>query len=207
MTRTATQLPLPLPRRGGKRRGAGRKPKGPLALVSHRARERFDKPTPVHVTLRVRRDVWNLRSRRAFRRIRACFEKSCGRFGARLVEFSVQGNHLHLIVEADSNAALSRALQGLGIRIAKALNAMMKRAGAVFADHYHSRLLKTPTELVNAIRYVLGNAAHHFGAQARGAGGTPHDPFSSASLEERAGVLAKPIGWLLRVGWKRAAPP
>ena len=153
----------------------------------------------------MRDHVWNLRSGRSFRRIRACFEKSCGRFGARLVEFSVQGNHLHLIVEADSNAALSRALQGLCIRIAKALNALMKRGGAVFADHYHSRLLKTPTELVNAIRYVLGNAAHHFGHEARNGGSTAHDPFSSAGLEEREGVLAKPLGWLLRAGWKRAA--
>jgi len=196
--RASDQFSLALPHRGGKRRGAGRKPKGPRALVSHRARARFEKPTPVHVTLRVREEVWNLRSRRAFRRIRACFENSRGRFGARLVEFSVQGNHLHLIVEADSSAALSQALQGLCIRIAKALNALMRRAGAVFADHYHSRLLKTPTELVYAIRYVLGNAAHHFGGGGR-------DRFSSAGLEDREDVLAKPLGWLLRVGWKRAA--
>ena len=39
------------------------------------------------------------------------------------------GNHLHLIVEADGNEALSRAMQGLCIRIAKALNAMMNLAG------------------------------------------------------------------------------
>ena len=70
-----------------------------------------------------------------------------------------------LIVEADDNESLSRAMQGLCIRIARALNAMMNRAGAVFADHYHSRLLKTPTEVVRAIAYVLGNAAHHFGAR------------------------------------------
>src|SRR5438094_7098865 len=111
----------------------------------------------------MRDHVWNLRSRRAFRRIRRCFEKARGRFGGRLIHFSVQGNHLHLILEADDNRALSRALQGLCIRIAKALNAMMSRAGAVFSDHYWSRLLRTPTELVNAIRYVLGNHTHHYG--------------------------------------------
>src|SRR5437016_4466512 len=166
------QLALRLPQRGGRRVGAGRKPKGPRPLVSHRPRSRFEKPTPVHVTLRVREHVWNLRSRRSFRRIVSCFEKSCGRFGARLIEFAVQGNHLHLIVEADDNASLSRAMQGLCIRIAKALNAMMNRPGAVFSDHYHSRLLRTPTELVRAIAYVLGNAAHHFGLK-------EPDPFSS----------------------------
>lgn len=94
---------------------------------------------------------------------------------------------------------LSRALQGLCIRIAKALNAMMERPGGVFADHYWSRLLRTPTELVQAIRYVLGNHQHHYGE--RGI-----DRFSSAALatQDREAVLAPPAGWLLRWGWKRA---
>ncbi|SRR5260221_1131807 len=185
--------------RGAKRRGAGRTPNGPRALVSHKERPRFGKAMPAHVTLRVRNHVWNLRSRRSFRRIQACFEKSRGRFGGRLIEFSMQGNHLHLIVEADGSESLSRAMQGLCIRIAKSMNALMGRAGAVFSDHYHARLLRSPTELMKAIRYVLGNAAHHFAAD-----GT--DPFSSAALvpAERFTVLAVPLGWLLRDGWRRA---
>jgi putative transposase len=167
--------------------------------VSHDERPRFARRTPVHVTLRVRDHVWNLRSSRSYRRIRRAFKKARGRFGMRLIHFSIQGNHLHLIVEADDTRALSRGLQGLSIRIAKALNAMMGRSGAIFSDHYWSRLLRTPTELVNAIRYVLGNAAHHFGHAGA-------DPFSSGGLapEERHAVLESPLGWLLRVGWTRA---
>lgn len=182
---------LEFPRHGGPRPGAGR-PRG--NRVSHASRERFAKPTPVHVTLRVREHVWNLRSGRSFRRIRRCFDKARGRFGARLIEFSVQGNHLHLIIEADSDDALSRAMQGLCIRIAKALNAMMERAGAVFSDHYHSHVLRTPAELVNAIAYVLGNAARHFGM-------IEADPYSSAVSRD---LLAAPHGWLVRSGWERA---
>ena len=147
----------------------------------------------------MRDHVWNLRSGRSFRRIRAAFAKARGRFGARLVEFSVQGNHLHLILEADGSASLTRALQGLCIRIARALNKMMGRSGAVFGDHYHARLLRSPTELVRAIAYVLGNAAHHFGA--RGV-----DGYSSSALPADAGELAAPRGWLLTVGRRRAAP-
>jgi REP element-mobilizing transposase RayT len=184
---------LNFPSHGGRRPGAGR-PRG--AHVSHGLRPRFSRVTPVHVTLRMRDHVWNLRSGRSFRRIRAAFAKARGRFGARLVEFSVQGNHLHLIVEADGNEALSRALQGLCIRIAKALNRMMGRRGPVFGDHYHARLLRSPTELVRAIAYVLGNAARHFGR--RGA-----DPYSSRA-PEAAAVLAAPRSWLLREGWRRA---
>jgi REP element-mobilizing transposase RayT len=147
----------------------------------------------------VRDHVWNLRSGRSFRRIRRAFEKSRGRFGARLIEFSVLGNHLHLIVEADSSESLSRGMQGLCIRLARALNKLMSRAGKVFADHYHSRLLRSPTELVRAIAYVLGNFAHHFGGR-----GT--DRFNSAALPAGNDLLAQPRGWLLQVGRRQAAP-
>lgn len=144
----------------------------------------------------MRDHVWNLRSRRSLRRIQTCFERSRGLFGTRLVEFSVQGNHLHLILEADDNLALSRAVQGLCIRIARALNAMMERKGKVFGDHYHAHLLRSPAELVNAIAYVLGNAHRHFGRGSR-------DPYSSAVPSARP-ALAEPRGWLLRTGWTRA---
>jgi hypothetical protein len=68
--------------------------------------------------------------------------------------------------------------------------------GRVFADHFHSRLLKSPTEVVNAIRYVLENAARHHGD-------VDGDAFSSEDVEN-AGVLARPSGWLLRSGWLQA---
>jgi REP element-mobilizing transposase RayT len=185
---------------GGRREGAGRKPlpEG-KRRVSHLARERFEKATPAHVTLRIAPHVWNLRSARSFRRIVRAFAAHRGRHALRLIEFSVQGNHLHLVVEADSNLALSRGMQGLAIRIARALNSMMNRTGRVFADHYHSRLLRTPTELARAVAYVLGNAAHHFGR--RGA-----DPFASSgiALEIRARALEAPQTWLVRIGWRRA---
>jgi hypothetical protein len=68
----------------------------------------------------------------------------------------------------------------------------------VFADHYHSRLLRTPTELTRAIRYVVANASHHYGQEGA-------DPFTSRGPGSLA-ALAAPLGWLLRVGWRRAAP-
>jgi len=192
MSRGTRQRQLPF--HGGPRTGAGR-PRG--NRVSHHQRPHFARVTPVHVTLRVKQHVWNLRSARSWRRIRRAFEKARGRFGARLIEYSVQGNHLHLIVEADGSDALSRAMQGLAIRIAKALNAMMKRAGRVFDDHYFARLLRSPTELVRAIAYVLGNHRRHFGEPGA-------DAYSSAVLSpaERIEILCLPLGWLLR----RASP-
>ncbi|MFN2550189.1 MAG: transposase [Myxococcales bacterium] len=122
-----------------------------------------------------------------------------GRFGLRVVDFSLQGNHLHLIIEADSSSSLSRGMQGLCARIARALNRLMERKGKVFADHFHSRLLLSPTEVMRAIRYVLDNHRKHYGH-------TEADPYASSALAttEREEVLARPVTWVLRGGWRRA---
>jgi putative transposase len=190
----ARQIEMKLPTWGGKRRNAGAKPKGEKALVSHAGRPKFERVLPAHVTLRVCPGLPSLRSSRRFAAIRRSFAAARDRFGVRIVEFSVLGNHLHLIVEADSSDSLSRGMQGLCIRLAKALNNALSRKGSLFADHYHSRLLRTPTELAHAIGYVLENAAHRFELQGR-------DFFSSA---ERPDVLSEPRGWLLRIGRRRS---
>jgi len=147
------QLAFKLPQRGGRRKGAGRKPKGPRALVSHKVRPRFEKVAAVLVTLRVATHVWNLRSRRCFRVIEAAFASARERLGLRVIEFSVLGNHLHLLVEADSDASLARGMQGLTIRIAKGVNRVLGRRGIVWADRFHARALRTPREVRNALVY------------------------------------------------------
>jgi putative transposase len=202
--RVPRQLPLQLPIHGGKRIGAGRKPVGARAGVSHRRRPPLSPRHPVHTTLRVLPHVWNLRSRRAFRALGRAFARGKQRPGFRLVHFSVQGNHLHLIVEADDEVCLARGMQGLAVRIARGLNRMMQRRGEVFADRYHAHALKSPTEAARAIAYVVGNyfihAARRGEALTRGT-----DPFCSAAAHVT--LTAEAETWLLRVGWMRARPP
>jgi putative transposase len=104
------QQNLPPPLWGGARRGAGRKRKSPRKNVPHTTRKTFHRGA-LHVTLRMRREVWNLRTHRCFRALRRAFARGCERFGFRLVHFSVQGNHIHLIVEAPDAIALGRAMR------------------------------------------------------------------------------------------------
>jgi putative transposase len=184
---------LEFPSHGGRRKGAGR-PKGDR--VSHRARPSFSRPTPAHVTLRVRDDVPSLRSSRRFAAIRRAFKALQAKPSLRLVKFSVLGNHLHLIVEADDSVALSRGMQGLNTRVAKALNKVLGREGTLFADHYHSHLLRTPAEVANALAYVRTNALKHYGQIGL-------DYFSSDHADWRA-LLSVPVTWLLEFGWKLA---
>jgi REP element-mobilizing transposase RayT len=193
------QLPMRIRRHGGPRKRAGRKPAGATAGVPHMTRPALARRFPVHVTLRVRREVYNLRSKRCFRVIRGAFVAQNGREGFRLNHFSVQGNHMHLIVEADGKNSLARGVQGLEIRIAKRLNRLMQRRGAVFADRYHARILRTPSETRHAVRYVLCNLQRHMGRPIL------VDEYSSAAPSNAGGGLpAPPRTWLLRSA--RAAP-
>jgi len=150
--------------------------------------------------------VWNLRSGRCFRVIERALRGAREQFGFRAVHFSVQGNHIHMVAEAPDARALGRGMKGLAGRIAKGLNRLMARSGAIFADRYHARLLRTPREVRNAIVYVLNNARKHFGLRHL-------DPFSSAAWfdgwRERVATSADPPlvararTWLLGVGWRR----
>jgi REP element-mobilizing transposase RayT len=165
--------------------------------IAHVRRPSVDHRFPLHVTLRMDRHVWNLRSRRSFRIIRKALFAVSERFSS-ICEFSVQGNHIHLLVEAADKRHLSSAMRSLGVRIARNMNRLMARRGRVVAHRYHARPLRTPTEVRRARSYVLANHAKH--ARAWGQRATTIDEYSSASIAD----LPAPRTWLLRVGWKRA---
>ena len=196
----AKQLELGLPRRGGKRRGAGRprihsKPGLVGKEVPHLRRARFCALKAVHVTQRVRPGVGYLRRQATATVLLKAFADTAARGGVRIAHYSIQGNHLHLVVEAESTMALSRGIQGLAVRIARRLNERLGRRGPVFADRYHAHLLGSRREVANAIRYVIGNYQHH--AREHLPAGF-RDPLATA--EDRP--LQEPKLWLLRIGWR-----
>jgi hypothetical protein len=83
------------------------------------------------------------------------------KFGLKVVHFSLQSNHFHLVVEAATNAQLSRGMKSINVSFSKSLNALLTRKGSVFVDRYFMHILKTPLEVRNAIRYVLTNSSKH----------------------------------------------
>ena len=125
----------------------------------------------------------------------------------RIVQFSIQSNHLHLIVEAQDEHALSRGMQALSIRMVHAAHRALGHGGTIFADRYHAHYLKTPRETRAALLYVLQNWAKH------GPGGD-YDPRSSAlwfdgwtrpplaAVTEKS-LVARGRTWLVTVGWRR----
>src|SRR5262245_10708213 len=195
MVRRTDQLDLAFAARPkGKRRGRPRLHRG---NVVHRKRHGFERRLPVHVTLRMAPHVSNLRSRRSRLAVTGALYKGANRFGLKVVQAAIQGNHCHLLVEADHTAALTRGMKGLGVRIAKGLNRMMGRRGQVLRDRYHAHILKTPTEVRHAIHYIRHNHRQHM--EPLGAKFTPgwQDPYGSGSREFGL-TLPPPATWLVK---------
>jgi REP element-mobilizing transposase RayT len=199
-------FPEPKPR-GGARRGAGRKPRAAhLRQTPHRARPVHRKANPVHVTLRA--GLRSLRAQHVASTLLAALRDSI-RDWFRVVHYSVQDNHIHLILEAEDRDALWAGVRGLMVRIARRVNRLLRRRGPFWADRWHGRDLEGPRQVRNALVYVLQNHKKHARSAAL-------DPLSSAgSFDGFASALPaafRSIGppcvaaartWLLRVGWRR----
>jgi len=145
---------------GGKRKGAGRKPKGEKPLVSHRPRPRLKHYTPALVTLRLCANLPSLRDDGVLAVVKDARLKSA-REDLRIVHFSIQTNHLHLLVEAQDNAVLARGMKSFTVRLAKLLKREWRHKGRVFGDRYHLQVLGTPQQVRNALVYTLNNARKH----------------------------------------------
>lgn len=209
--RLPKQVALPTPRTwGGRRAGAGRTPSGVRSSVPHTPRPPHDPRNPVHVTLRAVRALASLRSDRVFPALSRTFAiASDDRF--RLLHFSVQTDHLHLIVEADGLHDLRRGLNRLAGLAARAVNRACRRSGAIWGERYHARALTTPREVRNGLVYVLLNFRKHLrappGIDPRSSGAW----FDGWADDEPVAAGPRPVvparSWLASVGWRRAGGP
>jgi putative transposase len=213
--------------RGGKRKGAGRPKSGAVASQPHKRRPRFKASEPVQVTIRAVKEVQRLRNFDAYHAVRKAMVATLGREDFRIVHVSIQGTHVHLLIEANDRLALARGMQAFQISAAKHLNAAItkrlglreRRRGAVFTDRYHATVIRTPRHARHELAYVLNNWRRHGESQKRVSGRWRIDPFSSApsfdgwrdidvrNVKWPATYLPLPVWepktWLLREGWRR----
>jgi putative transposase len=192
-------LPIQEPKTwGGRRKKAGRKPNGARALVSRKARPKLNGRWPVHVTMRVLPEIPSLRVLNGW--VKRALIAGSQKDGFRLIHFAILSNHLHLIAEADDRVSLSRGIQGIAIRISRAVNqALSRKRGKVFSDRFHEHVLRSLRETKAAVNYVIQNYRKH--CAKAGHPLAPHfvDPHSSAIYlaGEEPNPLPAPSFWLL----------
>lgn len=161
----------------------------------------------MHVTLRVAPGIKSLRQT-LFPVVRTAIA-GAQKPDFRVVHFSVQHDHVHLLVEARDKTALSRGLRGLSIRTARAVKRRLQRSGQVWGDRVHTRALPSPREVRGGLVYVLNNFRKHLATDPRRL-----DPCSSAAwfdgfadFRSRPPAGAAPVAaartWLAAVGWRR----
>jgi len=218
MTRSR-QIPIQFPCGwGGRRKGAGRKRVAARRRVSHRTRPVLNPRRPVLVTVRLADGLARLRGRKVVAVLRRAFAHGCDKGVFRICHFSVQGNHIHLVCEAVSAAALAMGIKAWKHRVTRRLNKLWGRNGTVWDDRYHLRLINNLRQVRNTLVYVLQNARHHNEYLPQWAKGI--DPYSSAYYFDgwrddgfRDGIpppaqdggppVAAPQTWFLTTGWRR----
>ena len=166
---------------------------------------------PLHITLRVRREIQSLRHRRFVAAFQASAREACERGEFRLCHYSIQRDHLHLVIEAVSKEALASGMKSIAARVARAVHRVFRRSGPVLFGRYHLRVLRTPREVRNALAYVLLNARKHWRQRYGVAPLVRLDVASSGAwfdgwirpppMPETPGAraVARPRGWLLRL--------
>jgi putative transposase len=187
-----------------------------MRRVPHLRRPTIKPRFPLHITKRLRPEAGRLRNFKMCKVLRAAFARGCRKRGFRICQFSIQGNHIHMICEAADADALARGVQGWSVRVARGLNRVRGRRGAVFEERYHVEILRTPRQVRNCLCYVLNNARRHgepIDPRWRGV-----DPFSSAWWFDgwrddgwRKGMpppaektVADARSWMLTTGWRRS---
>lgn len=156
------QLPINLflGQHGGRRPKCGRKrlkSKG----VSHRSREQVTGRDLLHINFKYKTYVRSDAFYEVFKR----GIKNSARFDFKILSFSIESNHIHLIAEAGNSDNLTLGMKSLTCTLSKGLNLIKNTNGKTQIERFHLHILKNPQEARNAINYVLFNHEKHTGTQ------------------------------------------
>ena len=165
--------------------------------------------------MRAVRGLPSFRQQRLFEAFERAF-RTTRREDFRIVEYSVQDNHVHLLVEANDNDALARGMKSFSVRADRLFNGALGRGrGRVWGDRYHRRALTSPRQVRNALVYCINNHKKHF----RITDGVPRlDPYASglwfkgwvgmrSREEEKPRPTEEPATFLLPHGLATPWPP
>jgi putative transposase len=202
---------LEFKRRGGKRKRAGRP--NVSGTVNHMKRPSVNFKKPLHLTLKLDKRVGTLRTKARLKAFQNNLRRA-KKFELHVLHYTVQFDHIHLMVETPDNDKLSRGMKSLAGRLGRLYS---QGTGKAFKGRYHLHQLSTPTETKRVYRYIFFNSAKH--------GGYLQDDFCSAEhfdgwehfgavddpdvppepVNPFPDYLSKPQSWLAKVGWTRAA--
>ncbi|MBC7430062.1 MAG: transposase [Bacteriovorax sp.] len=154
--------------------------------IRHIRRDRITKPTSMHLTIKVREYKADIKSKRILRAlhhaiIRARLKK------LKVIHYTLEYNHVHLLVEASDHKVMHRGMQALGISLSKSINKIKCLKGTVYKHRYHLKRLTSTQQLKNVLHYIFNNGIHHKRTS------SILDPYNSMPAEMRLEHIYKSV--------------
>ncbi len=166
--------------------------------IRHCERERINKPTSLHLTIKVRDNKADIKNKSLLKALHHAIKRARLK-NLKVLHYSLEYNHIHLLVEASSNGIIHQGMQALGISLAKKINAIKRLKGTVYKHRYHLRKLTSLRELKNVLYYIFNNGIHHSRTSSM------LDPYNSlpafVHLQSLYGPVAKKIEADIERSW------
>lgn len=128
--------------------------------IRHVRRLRLKKASSLHLTIKVRENKADIQSKRILKALHHAIKRARLK-GLKVVHYTLEYNHLHLLVESVDNKTLHKGMQSFGITIAKAINKIKRTKGSVYKNRYHLKLISSPRQLRNVLHYIFNNGVKH----------------------------------------------
>lgn len=128
--------------------------------IRHIARDQLKRKTSLHLTIKIEKTKAGLKNKDILKQLHTSIKKA-RIIGLRVIHYTLEFDHIHLLVEVDNKEQLGKGMQSFGISFSKGINKIKSLSGRVFKTRYHFRKLKTKQEIKNVIHYILGNSIKH----------------------------------------------
>lgn len=128
--------------------------------IRHISRDEIKRPTPLHLTIKIEKSKAGLKNKGILKILHHAIKKS-RLVGLKIIHYTLEFDHVHLLVEATDKVSTSKGMQSFGITFSKGINKIKNLKGRVFKTRYHYRKLNSAREIKNVLNYILGNSIKH----------------------------------------------
>jgi REP element-mobilizing transposase RayT len=128
--------------------------------IRHISREDIKKPTSLHLTIKVRENKADIKNKQILKALHHSIKRARMK-RLKIVHYTLEYNHIHLLVEAEIKQLVHQGMQAFGISLAKKINTIKRLKGTVYKHRYHLRKINSPRDLKNVLHYIFNNGIHH----------------------------------------------
>lgn len=150
--------------------------------IRHSSRMKFSKLTSFHLTIKVRENKADIQSKKLLKALHHAIARARLK-NLKVIHYTLEYNHVHLLVETNDHRILHAGMQALGISFSKAINKVKSLKGHVYKHRYHQRKIGSARELKNVLLYIFNNGKKHKRTNKR------IDLYNSAIVEPRLNLL------------------